>query len=129
MGPQHSRGGRRGAGAVRGFADLLLVRRGPYAYAFENLTLTLILVSVASIGVEALPGLPGWLEGALRWGEILIAVIFSVEYVLRIVAAENNGRSPAVTGDGPRAVCTGVLDDLGQFRLGLRIPVHAILPR
>ena len=82
------RAARRGAAAVRGFAELLLVRRGPYAHAFENLTLTLILVSVASIGVEALPGLPGWLEGALRWGEILIVAIFSLEYVLRIVAAE-----------------------------------------
>lgn len=78
---------RRIAARVRGVAELLLVR-GPYARAFENLTLTLIVFSVASIGVEALPGLPGWLEHVLRWGEILVVSIFSFEYLLRIAAAE-----------------------------------------
>jgi hypothetical protein len=46
--------GEGGAAAVRGFAQILLVRRGPYAHAFENLILTLILVSVAAM-IQIIP--------------------------------------------------------------------------
>ena len=72
---------------VRGLAQLLLLRRGPYARAFENLILALIVLSVASIGVEAIPGLPDWATRALRVEEIIVVAVFSFEYLLRIVAA------------------------------------------
>ena len=72
---------------VRGLAELLLLRRGGYARAFENLILALIVLSVASIGVEAMPGLPDWAIRALRAEEIVVVAVFSLEYLLRIVAA------------------------------------------
>jgi sigma-B regulation protein RsbU (phosphoserine phosphatase) len=73
--------------AVRGTAELLLLRPGPYARVFENLILALIVLSIASIGVEAIPGLPDWALRALRIEEIVVVAVFSLEYLLRIVAA------------------------------------------
>jgi sigma-B regulation protein RsbU (phosphoserine phosphatase) len=70
-------------------ADLLLVSRGPYARAFENLILGLIIFSVASIGVESIPGLPEWVLQTLHVAEIVTVAIFSFEYLLRIIAAPN----------------------------------------
>ena len=86
--PVLRRAGQLGA-KVRAFARLLVEGRGPYAGAFENLILVLIVLSVASIGVEAIPGLPDWALRALRASEIVIVAIFSFEYLLRIVAARN----------------------------------------
>ena len=80
----------RAAGAkVHALADLLLVSRGPYARAFENLILGLIIFSVASIGVESIPGLPPWATQALRVAEVVVVAVFSFEYLLRIIAAPN----------------------------------------
>jgi sigma-B regulation protein RsbU (phosphoserine phosphatase) len=73
--------------SVRGLAELLLLRRGPDARAFANLLLALIVLSVASIGVEVIPGLPDWARRALRVEEIVVVAVFSLEYLLRIVAA------------------------------------------
>jgi sigma-B regulation protein RsbU (phosphoserine phosphatase) len=75
------------AAPVRRLAELLLLRRGPYARAFENLILALIVLSVVSIGVEAIPGLPAWAMRAMRVEEIIVVAVFSLEYLLRIVAA------------------------------------------
>jgi len=74
--------------AVRAPAELLLQRDGPYARAFENLILALIILSVVSVGVETTPGLPAWVTRALRIEEIVVVSVFSVEYLLRIVAAK-----------------------------------------
>lgn len=74
---------------VRAFAQMLLENRGAYARAFENLILALIVLSVASIGLESIPGLPGWAVQALRASEIVIVTVFTFEYLLRIVAARN----------------------------------------
>jgi phosphoserine phosphatase RsbU/P len=75
-------------GRLHALAELLIVRRGPYAEVFENLIVALIIVSIASIGVAAIPGLPGWAEHALRIEEIVVVAVFSFEYLLRIVAAQ-----------------------------------------
>ena len=72
---------------VHALAALLLVSRGPYARAFESLILGLIIFSVASIGVESIPGLPEWATQALRVAEIIVVAVFSFEYLLRIVVA------------------------------------------
>ena len=72
---------------LRRLAELLLLRPGPYARTFENLILGLIVLSVASIGVEAIPGLPDWATHALHIEEITVVAVFSLEYLLRIVAA------------------------------------------
>jgi serine phosphatase RsbU (regulator of sigma subunit) len=74
---------------VRGFAQLLVQSRSPYARAFENLILVLIVFSVASIGVESIPGLPSWATRALWVAEIVIVGVFTFEYLLRIIAARN----------------------------------------
>jgi phosphoserine phosphatase RsbU/P len=74
---------------TRGFAQLLIESRGPYARAFENLIVALIIFSVASIGVESIPGLPEWAMRILRVAEIVTVAIFTFEYLLRIVAARN----------------------------------------
>ena len=74
---------------TRGFAQLLIESRGPYARAFENLILALVIFSIVSIGVDSIPGLPEWVTRALRVAEIVIVAIFTFEYLLRIVAAQN----------------------------------------
>ena len=72
---------------VHALAALLLVSRGPYARAFESLILGLIVFSVASVGVESIPGLPEWATQALRVAEIIVVAVFSFEYLLRIIVA------------------------------------------
>jgi len=74
---------------IRGFAQLLTESRGPYARAFENLIVALIIFSVASIGVESIPGLPDWVMRTLHVAEIVVVAIFTFEYLLRIIAARN----------------------------------------
>jgi serine phosphatase RsbU (regulator of sigma subunit) len=72
---------------LRLLADVLLERPGPCSRIFERLILALIVLSVASIGLEAIPGLPAWGLRALRIEEIVVVTVFSLEYLLRIVAA------------------------------------------
>jgi len=74
---------------VRGLAQRLVEGRGPYARAFENLIVALVIFSIASIGVESIPRLPEWATRALRVAEIVVVAIFTFEYLLRIVAARN----------------------------------------
>jgi serine phosphatase RsbU (regulator of sigma subunit) len=69
------------------FADAFIGRGGRYARAFENLILGLIIFSIASIGIEAIPNLPAWAVAVLRVAEIVVVAVFSFEYLLRIVAA------------------------------------------
>jgi len=72
---------------IKQVAALLVQGSGPWARAFENLIVALIILSVASIGLDAIPGLPGWALRALHIEEIAVVVVFSLEYVLRIIAA------------------------------------------
>jgi phosphoserine phosphatase RsbU/P len=80
---------RSSGGPIGRLANLLIVQPGAYARAFETVILALIVLSVASIAVEALPGLPGWALRGLRIEEIVVVVVFSFEYLLRIVAARD----------------------------------------
>ena len=70
-------------------AELLLESPGPYARAFENLILALIVFSVVSVGVEAIPGLPAWAMQGLRIAEIVVVAVFTFEYLLRVVVARH----------------------------------------
>jgi serine phosphatase RsbU (regulator of sigma subunit) len=72
---------------IRQLAHLLLERDGPYAHAFENLILALIVLSLVSVGLESLSGLPAWVAPLLKVGEVGVVGIFTFEYVLRLVAA------------------------------------------
>lgn len=74
---------------LRAFAQLLVEGRGPYARAFENLILVLIVLSVASIGVESIPALPDWALRTLRASEIVIVAVFTFEYLLRLIVVRN----------------------------------------
>ena len=56
--------------------------------AFDLVVLCLILVSVASLSVETLPNLPPKVRSALWMSEIVITILFTVEYALRIATAE-----------------------------------------
>jgi serine phosphatase RsbU (regulator of sigma subunit) len=80
------------SGRVRAGAQRLLEGDGLYARTFENLILALIVLSVASVGLEAMPGLPGWARQALWIEEIVVVTVFSIEYLLRIVAADHKLR-------------------------------------
>lgn len=83
------RGAKLPATKLRAFAQLLVEGHGPYARAFETLILVLIVASVASIGVESVPGLPRWAFEGLRTSETVIVGIFTFEYLLRLIAARN----------------------------------------
>jgi sigma-B regulation protein RsbU (phosphoserine phosphatase) len=74
---------------TRALAESLLARDGAYARVFDNLILALIVLSVVSVGVESIAGLPAWARQALRVEEIVVVAFFSFEYVLRLAAAEN----------------------------------------
>jgi len=65
--------------AAHRLADFLL-GSGAYAHQFEKLILGLIVFSVASIGLEAIPGLPDWTTRVLAIAEIVVVVVFSFEY-------------------------------------------------
>ena len=56
--------------------------------AFDLVVLCLILISISSLTIETLPDLPPALRSALRTSEIVITVLFTVEYVLRVATAE-----------------------------------------
>lgn len=73
---------------MRAFAERLVGNDGPYARAFENLILVLILTSVLSVVLEATVNLPGWANELLWIAEIVIVAVFSFEYLLRLVAAQ-----------------------------------------
>jgi hypothetical protein len=69
---------------VRQLAHQLLDHNGRYGHAFENLILALIVLSLISVGLETLSGLPAWASQVLKVGEIIIVAVFSFEYLLRI---------------------------------------------
>jgi sigma-B regulation protein RsbU (phosphoserine phosphatase) len=60
-----------------------------FGRAFENLILALIVLSVTSVIVEATPGLPAWARHAFRIEEFVVITVFSLEYLLRLIAASN----------------------------------------
>jgi serine phosphatase RsbU (regulator of sigma subunit) len=70
-------------------AQLLLRPDRRFGRAFENVILALIVLSVASVILEATPGLPVWARRAFHIEEIVVVSVFSFEYLLRLVAAEN----------------------------------------
>jgi serine phosphatase RsbU (regulator of sigma subunit) len=80
----------RSAGAaVRERMQVLLRSDRRTGRAFDNLILALIVLSVASVLLEATPGLPDWTRRAFHIEEIVVVSVFSFEYLLRLVAAEN----------------------------------------
>jgi sigma-B regulation protein RsbU (phosphoserine phosphatase) len=73
--------------ALRARAEALLRPDRRFGRAFENLILALIVLSVASVIVEATPGLPAWTKPVLHIEELIVVAVFSAEYLLRLAAA------------------------------------------
>lgn len=80
------------ARGVRGLAASLVEPGGRYAGGFETFILGLIVLSVASVVIEAIPDLPEWAAALLRASEIFIVAVFSIEYVLRVIVARHKLR-------------------------------------
>ncbi|MGK9170921.1 ion transporter [Inquilinus limosus] len=51
----------------------------------------LILYSALSMGIETLPGLPGWAMTMLFASEIVVVAVFTIEYALRLAASPAPG--------------------------------------
>lgn len=60
-----------------------------FARGFDRLILALIVLSIVSVGVESIPGLPSWAIRALWIEEIVVVAVFSIEYLLRLATAQN----------------------------------------
>jgi serine phosphatase RsbU (regulator of sigma subunit) len=73
---------------LRALAGSLLLRDGAYAQGFDKLILALIVISVMSVGLESIPGLPAWAVQALWIEEIVVVAVFSFEYLLRLAMAK-----------------------------------------
>src|ERR1700728_162459 len=73
--------------ALRERAEAVLRPDRPFGRAFENLILALIVLSVASVIVEATPGLPAWTRPLFHIEELVVVAVFSAEYLLRVAAA------------------------------------------
>lgn len=54
---------------------------------FDLLVIVLIIVSVVSFSIETLPDLPPHIQQLLRVIEVVTTLLFTVEYVLRVVTA------------------------------------------
>jgi phosphoserine phosphatase RsbU/P len=76
-------------GYFKTLAARLVQGEGLYARRFDNFILALIIVSLLSIGLEAIGGLPAWAKSALKIEELIVVAVFALEYLLRIVAADN----------------------------------------
>lgn len=76
-------------GGIKKLAAGLVQGEGPYARRFDNFILVLIVVSLFSIGLEAIPHLPAWAVTALKFEELVVVAAFALEYLLRIIAADH----------------------------------------
>jgi len=83
---------RSGDSALRQRLQCLLRPDHRIGRAFDNIILALIVLSVASVLVEATPGMPAWTRGPFRIEEIIVVAVFTFEYLLRLVAADSRLR-------------------------------------
>lgn len=71
-------------GRLRAMVDGTDTRAGRL---FDYCVLGLIALSIVSLTVETLPGLPQWMVSALGVSEVVITVLFTLEYGLRVAIA------------------------------------------
>lgn len=64
-------------------------RETPAAWAFDVTVQVLIVLSLISFPLETLPNLPDWAYWGLRTFEAVSVTIFTIEYLLRILVAED----------------------------------------
>ena len=58
------------------------------ARAFELTIQAVIVISLLAFSFETLPDLPDWAKTLFSWIEVATVLIFSVEYLLRLSAAD-----------------------------------------
>jgi voltage-gated potassium channel len=75
------------AGSARGrLHQIVFESDTPAGRAFDLMLIALILMSVLVVSVETVQGLPPAVSRALRSAEWALTIVFTVEYLLRIVA-------------------------------------------
>jgi voltage-gated potassium channel len=60
----------------------------PAGRVFDYVILALIVLSLITFAAETLPGLEAGTRRLLRWFEIIIVAIFTIEYLLRVLVAD-----------------------------------------
>ena len=58
----------------------------PAGRAFDLTLIALVLLSVVLISLETVAGFPSWAYDAMRAGEWILTILFTIEYCLRLVA-------------------------------------------
>ena len=64
----------------------------PSGRRFDIALTIAIAVSLIILFVESSPSLPPWLKTTLGWIEVLLTIIFTIEYIARLYCAENRRR-------------------------------------
>ena len=64
-------------------------RFGP---AFDTVMIGVILVSIAAMSIATIPGMPDWAYRALDALDVIVIVLFTAEYLLRLWTARNAWR-------------------------------------
>jgi serine phosphatase RsbU (regulator of sigma subunit) len=75
-------------GPLHAFAHRFVGADGAWARPFDNLILAFIALSLLSVGLEAALELPAWALRPLQVAETVVVLVFSFEYVLRLIDAE-----------------------------------------
>lgn len=66
--------------------DIIYEADTPKGKAFDVILLVLILASIVFVMLESVAGLDEWLYDWLYYGEWVITIFFTVEYILRIIS-------------------------------------------
>ena len=66
--------------------DIIYEADTPKGKAFDVILLILILASIVFVMLESVAGLPEWMYDWLYYGEWVITIFFTVEYILRIIS-------------------------------------------
>ena len=71
----------------------------PAGRRFDIVLTVAIAISLLILFFESSPSLPPWLKTTLGWIEVLLTILFTVEYIARLYCAENR-RGYALSGWG-----------------------------
>src|SRR3954468_24251027 len=84
--------GRPEAGWRRRLYQVVFESETPAGRAFDKVLVVAILVSVAVVIADSVPGLHRRWRGAFAVTEWLFTLLFTVEYIARLVSVERPGR-------------------------------------
>lgn len=84
-----------GAAVVASFMNISKIVQhsdSPAGRAFDLCVLTLIVYSIVTLSIETMPDLPSSLVRFLWFSEVIVTLLFTFEYLLRIATAEKSLR-------------------------------------